>query len=255
MLAFGGLGDTILDDGAAYNPEQDTWRKLPDAPIGGVADHAMVWTGEQMVVFGGRISATNNVYTASGAEYLPKAAIWREIPKSPLSPRQDPAIVWTGEEVIIWGGVGGDGWLADGAAYSPATRSWRTIAPSPLDPRQAPLMVWTGGQVLVVGGTANVEQFAVGAAAYNPDNDSWSEISGPVDTSWGVGAWTSELLIDYGGLAVFDGRSWGELAAPPPSIGSVPTATWTGNELILLGGEAHPETPTDAAFSLEYRKR
>ena len=43
----------IVDDGAAYDPTTDSWRKLPTAPISGRASAAAVWAGDRLVVWGG----------------------------------------------------------------------------------------------------------------------------------------------------------------------------------------------------------
>src|SRR5690606_31588462 len=63
----------------------------------------------------------------------------RPLAPGPLSGREAAASVWTGTELLIWGGgAGGDAdgrTFADGAAYDPATDTWRTLAPSPLPAR------------------------------------------------------------------------------------------------------------------------
>jgi hypothetical protein len=61
LLVWGGQyimpsgNGSIRDDGAAYNPATASWRALPPAPdaVGGEGATA-VWTGDRMIVFGGR---------------------------------------------------------------------------------------------------------------------------------------------------------------------------------------------------------
>jgi hypothetical protein len=57
---------------------------------------------------------------------------WRALPQSPLEPRGNPVVAWTGSEVLVWGGYQGDPNVPfafqSGAAYNPATNTWRKIA-------------------------------------------------------------------------------------------------------------------------------
>lgn len=59
----------------------------------------------------------------------------------PLAAREQHVAVWTGEEMVVWGGAltGEPSTLPpladDGAAYDPAAGAWRALAPSPLAPR------------------------------------------------------------------------------------------------------------------------
>ena len=72
----------------------------------------MVWTGREVIVFGG---------TTAGA-YDPQTRIWRRLPPLPagVSPvRSHHRMVWTGSEAIFFGGRIGPELLADGAGYHP----------------------------------------------------------------------------------------------------------------------------------------
>jgi hypothetical protein len=55
MIVWGGFreGGGTLADGARYNPTTDTWTPLAPAPLEGRADPTAVWTGREMIVFGG----------------------------------------------------------------------------------------------------------------------------------------------------------------------------------------------------------
>jgi hypothetical protein len=54
MVVWGGFNSTEMDDGAAYNPESDTWSALPSVALLPRQLFAMVWTGDQAVVWAGR---------------------------------------------------------------------------------------------------------------------------------------------------------------------------------------------------------
>ena len=69
------------------------------------------------------------------------------------SARSGHQAVWTGDEMLVFGGRNAGGDLADGAAYRPATGTWRplSVAGSPLARHDA-TEVWTGSELLVFGG-------------------------------------------------------------------------------------------------------
>ena len=50
LIGWGGgcCGD-VSDDGSAYNPETNTWRKLAEAPVAGQQSPAGAWTGHELV--------------------------------------------------------------------------------------------------------------------------------------------------------------------------------------------------------------
>src|SRR2546427_4152527 len=54
---------------------------------------------------------------------------WVRIAEAPIAGRVSEGVVWTGSELIVWGGVtrgaGGAEQAGDGASYDPATHSWR----------------------------------------------------------------------------------------------------------------------------------
>ncbi|MDQ3537746.1 MAG: hypothetical protein M3415_02950, partial [Actinomycetota bacterium] len=63
----------------------------------------------------------------------PLGAGWQALPPSPLPAREDHTAVWTGGEVVFWGGnalAGRNRVRADGAAWDPRERRWRDIRPA-----------------------------------------------------------------------------------------------------------------------------
>ena len=94
--------------GAAYDAATDRWTALPD----GLAnrDAQAVWTGREIVVFGGSTAQT----------YDPQTRTWHgqsSTPPSITSARVNHRMVWTGTEVVVFGGRTGNDLLADGAAW------------------------------------------------------------------------------------------------------------------------------------------
>jgi N-acetylneuraminic acid mutarotase len=149
--------------GFALNLETKTWRAISvdGAPPARVYPFA-IWTGDEMVVWGGMTSSFSSGLTDGGA-YNPKTDTWRTISSNGApSPRKWIAPIWTGKEVIFWGGADFSTTadkvpvLGDGAAYNPVTDTWRSIstknAPSARAMHSA---VWTGTEMLVWGGSAS----------------------------------------------------------------------------------------------------
>ncbi len=111
--------------GMAYNPARNSWRLLPAMPSPR-SEFAATWTGHRVLVWGG-LSHHYPTWSvpAHGEAYDPAADQWTAMPVAPLRGRALPAAVWTGRQMIIWGGnflqqEGGTS-AADGAAYTPRT--------------------------------------------------------------------------------------------------------------------------------------
>jgi N-acetylneuraminic acid mutarotase len=114
----GGLART----GLAYNPRTNRWRRL--APMATARrDFAAVWTGKHLLVWGGRTTGGAPQRPPRGFAYTPATNRWARLPQAPLRGRFDPAAVWTGKAMIVWGGGGLPEYRSfiDGAAFTPAT--------------------------------------------------------------------------------------------------------------------------------------
>src|SRR5437879_12499875 len=77
MIVWGGGSDpNYLFDGGRYNPLTDTWAitSLTNAPTGR-RDHTAVWTGSEMIVWGGaeRIGSAS---CRTGGRYKPVSDSW-----------------------------------------------------------------------------------------------------------------------------------------------------------------------------------
>lgn len=200
-----------LDDGGRYDPIADRWRPLRDAPLTARDDPRAVWTGREMIVWGGR---DEQQHTGDGARYWPRKNRWRKVSaKGAPAPREDHSAVWTGTEMIVWGGVVRDAdgerhQLATGGRYDPATDTWRplTLDEAPA-PREDGVVVWTGRDLLVWGGQENDVPLASGAR-YVAAADRWCSIAGddaPAARRDHAGVWTGRELVLWGGRDGKDG--------------------------------------------------
>jgi len=180
LLAWGGC-DPAEDDrceptagGFEFDPTTRAWLRLSDAPVAG-ADANSIWTGREAIFLFGADSRLG------GQAYNPATGIWRTVASAPIEPRRGAVAVWTGSEVVVWGGGGpGDASVFQGAAYDPDGDVWRRITDAPLGLNSADGM-WTGREVLVFGsllGSGNIAdtRTSVGAA-YDPATDRWRELA------------------------------------------------------------------------------
>ncbi|MDQ7087000.1 MAG: MopE-related protein [Acidobacteriota bacterium] len=229
----------------------DQWSALPPAPLTARDGHVAVWTGTEMIVWGGEDASA--ALLGDGARFDPDLGTWTTITTTGApAPRRDAVAVWTGTEMIVWGGEGGSGPLGDGARYNPGTDTWSPLslagAPSP---RRGHRAVWTGTEMIVWGGEDGLTFLADGAS-YDPSTDTWAPLgsvgapSGRADHS---AVWTGTEMIVWGGRdasgRLGDGAAWNATAdtwsalpsSGSPSARSDHGAVWTGTEMIVWGGQ------------------
>ena len=65
----------------------------------------------------------------------------------------DHTAVWTGSEMIVWGGYDGISLLNTGGRYNPSTDSWTATSTTNAPAARADhTAVWTGSEMIVWGG-------------------------------------------------------------------------------------------------------
>lgn len=142
--------------GGRFDPVTNTWAALPKEDIWTVEpryDTTAVWTGEEMIVWGGRTG--DQVPLANGGRYHPEKDEWRAIPLDETAPvpRHAHTAVWTGTEMIVWGGGSFSDELQNGGRYDPNARRWTATSTGPSTPisRSNHAAVWTGTEMIVWG--------------------------------------------------------------------------------------------------------
>src|SRR5207247_1850386 len=89
-------------------------------------------------------------------------------------PRASHTAVWTGSEMIVWGGETEIGDFNSGGRYNPSTDSWiATSTTNAPDTRAIHTAVWTGSEMIVWGGLSDVGHPLNTGGRYNPGADSW----------------------------------------------------------------------------------
>jgi N-acetylneuraminic acid mutarotase len=227
----------------------DTWAatSTANAPTAR-AFHKAVWTGSEMIVWGG---SYDNTILNTGGRYNPSTDSWTATTtvNAPTA-RDGHTAVWSGIEMIIWGGNAEN----TGGRYNPATDSWTatstTNAPTGRGNHTA---VWTGSEIIVWGGEDLMGFVLNSGGKYNPNTNSWTSTStanAPDARTVHTAIWTGGEMIVWGGqdnnsnVLNTGGRynpntdSW-----TATSTGNAPagrenhTAVWTGDEMIVWGGD------------------
>ena len=175
----------------------DTWSATSSTNVPSArADHTAVWTGSEMIVWGGS-PATN-----TGGRYYPSTDSWTSTSTvNAPSARYSHTAVWTGSEMWVWGGSDGSNYFDTLGSYDPLTDTWPPIPhdPNAPSPRSNHTVVWTGSEMIVWGGHDASTNFNTGG------------ILGP-------GGWTPTSTIDA------------------PSGRYLHTAVWADSEMIVWGG-------------------
>jgi len=251
QLANGAVGSAQLADGAVGISQL--------APGSALAN--LLASGQSGVASGGIVLALNgNSAAMASAGYvnigaLPFGTEWQTLSTGPAR-RFGHTAVWTGTEMLIWGGGAAGVFLNDGGRYNPATDTWRpiTTAGAP-EGRWYHRAVWTGSEMLVWGGRANFRSDVANkknGGRYNPIADTWrpiTETGAPPPRCEFVAVWSGTEMLVWGGVT--DGSSnpiqggrynpasdtWTPITTNgAPGSHYNPAGVWTGSEMIVWGG-------------------
>ena len=219
MIIWGGEGASTFNDGRRYNPATNSWRAISTLNAPTVrSGFSGVWTGSEMIVWGGSYYDPSSGYHElnTGASYNPGSNTWTAtgLTNAPTG-RDSHTAVWTGTEMIIWGGFSQLAYLNTGARYNPATNSWTAITASNApEGRYDHTAIWTGSEMIIWGGTNDSFTFNTGGR-YNPSTDSWratSTANAPSPRRFHTAIWEGNQMIIWGGA----GNTGGRYCAQPP---------------------------------------
>jgi len=228
----------VFDTGARFlpslgSPVSNVWVSIPTSGAPDArAGHTAVWTGNEMIVWGGYSSGSSTYPTLTnlntGGHYSPTENEWlRTTPvHGAPSARNGQRAIWTGTEMIIWGGStnqrpatipGSRASLPTGGRYNPMTETWVPMSTNNLPvflactssssyrpPDAVPTAVWTGSEMLVWGITSLTFTDLSGGAAYDPTADTWSLINSagaPSGRAGHTAVWTGSGMLVFGGIS------------------------------------------------------
>lgn len=137
------------------------WTDIAQTPLTGREDAGAVWTGDEFLVWGGRVG---DFLYQQGAAYNPATNTWREItPNQWAGP--GTATTWTGTQMVALFKNGG-------VVYDPATDTWSDLGTA--DTHQGfDDASWTGTQVLGIGGRSTGAASFVATATITPGDQSF----------------------------------------------------------------------------------
>jgi N-acetylneuraminic acid mutarotase len=232
----------------------DTWAatttvNAPEARDG----HSALWTGSEMIVWGGAFTDNAWHFFNTGGKYNPGTYTWTatSTTNAPIA-RWLHTAVWTGSEIIVWGGGDNTDFLNTGGRYNPTTDTW-----TPTNTTNAPMgrvhhtAVWSGSEMVVWGGYDYVHGDFNTGGRYDPSTDSWTATSttNAPEARWAhTVEWTGNEMIVWGGTndTIYlntGGRynpntdSWTATGVPTDVLGRYGhTAVWSGSEMIVWGG-------------------
>jgi len=259
MVVWAGGSDispNFLNTGGQYDPSTDTWSptSTTGAPLGRWKCTA-VWTGDQMVVWGGS-TGTGTYVHSTGGRYDPTADRWT--PTSNLgapSARVYQTAVWTGSQMVVWGGLyynfsSQPRYASSGGRYDPRTDSWTpTSTGSAPSGRTLHTAIWTGNQMVVWGGSDALASNVSTGGRYDPVVDNWtptSALGAPSGRLLHTAIWTGNQMVVWGGdpqRQNTGGRydpiadTWSPTSTTgAPSGRASHTAVWTGSKMVIWGG-------------------
>ena len=217
---YGGLNNGASVEGADRF-DLKTWSsstKMGDPGLLGFA--AIAFDGSVMYLQGGVIGSTrqDKVYA-----YTSSTDKWATLSHGP-SDRTGAFGAWDGTHFVVWGGQDDDGLLADGEILSGST--WSAMASTELlSPRRIGFRRsgWAfqvePGVVAMVGGQTSTsgdsDTLAKDGATYSVQSGQWSAISEWPSAEmheYGVGVWTGEEFVLWGGrdqnVSTLTGERW-----------------------------------------------
>jgi len=269
MIVWGGTttpdASSNLSNGGVFDMASYQWSPMSEVGAPAARQGATaVWTGEKMVVWGGRDGAT---FFNDGGVYDPATNSWSAItPNGAPGARVHHTAVWTGTLMIVWGGVNDTNQLNSGGRYDPATDTWSPTAPlpAPAAPRQNHTAVWddANARMLIYGGigdgtTTNDIYLpgdgVPGGRSYNPASDAWdvlSQVGEPSARAYHTAVWDGSRMLVFGGYNgandlsngfKYD-NSWAALNGSGPVERRQHTAVWVADaaRMVVWGGRNNP---------------
>jgi hypothetical protein len=260
MIVWGGdIGGSVTSTGGLYapTPGAGVWTLTSSMnPPSARTGHTAVWTGAEMIVWGGEdvIGASS---TNTGGRYARATDIWTATTPTGAPPaRSQHTAVWTGTEMIVWGGVTTGAILTNtgGRFNTSGVGSWTATnadgASGAPTPRVGHTAVWTGTEMIIWSGNSGV--LTRSGARYRPATNDWVNVSptlsAPSARTDHTAVWTGTEMIVWGGtdissLATATGARYNPVTdvwtpmANAPLARSGHTAVWTGTEMIVWGGD------------------
>ena len=253
-----------------YDPISGAWSQGCDGPGFG---RAVAYTDDEFIVWGGTASGTElDGFTCSAAAFPFEATAIVGGER-----RERHSAVWSGNELIVYGGVFDAESIDGGERYSFNDDEWTPIGrePAPIYSRWGHSAAWIDSRMLVWGGFTSEDESVPAAptspsgALYDPAEDDWSTMttdSAPSPRAWTTGVVVGGRFFVWGGAdgsgfaALGDGAlydpvtdTWATVSTESaPTARALQTVVSSGNTVIVWGGSDSTEPggslPNDGAI-------
>jgi N-acetylneuraminic acid mutarotase len=160
------------------------------------------------------------------ARFNPATNSWQKLTNLPaglLTAKDKPTFLWTGTELLIWGGNGAN----DGYRYNPNTNSWTTMSSTNAPvPRNFYVSCFTGTELIIWGGSdANTAVALNTGARYNLASNTWTAMTTTNAPAFLFGA---SAIKDGNAMYVYGGSS-GNVYSNKMNKYDFVANTWTQN--------------------------
>lgn len=162
-VAAGDATGAFLPFDAQGNPA--AWESLPVLPgLVARSGHVAAWDGQRLIIWGGR--SMSRQLLSDGAVLDLATRTWTTLNSSGApTARYQASGVWTGEELLVFGGQDAGGAASGGHAWRRSSGTWRVLpASNPAVARSGGLAAWTGTDLLLFGGQGAAGSSPIGQA-------------------------------------------------------------------------------------------
>ena len=170
LLVWGGETATVGDATGALlrfdtNGNPLAWESLPMfSGFAGRSGHVAGWDGQRLMVWGGR--TVGRQLLSDGAVLDLGTRTWTSMAGAGApTARYQASGLWTGDELLVFGGQDAGGVASGGHAWRRSSGTWRNLpSSSPAVARYSGLAAWTGTELLLFGGQAAAGSAPMGQA-------------------------------------------------------------------------------------------
>jgi hypothetical protein len=249
LVVWGGeIKDNPVSDGAVYDIDRDSWKKMSKAPIEGREHFTILAYGKKVIIWGGE----NTPY---GAIYDIDKDAWAKMAEAPITLGAEPYTSGVlGNKVLVWG-IGKTRELNPvGGIYDVAQNAWIKMAEAPIQAIDDWPPFFNKNR-FIIWGAPNVGKPENCGAIYDIDKNSWKEMSkAPIKRrNWSASILLGNKLIIWGGCpgpveadsresqsdgAIYDidKNTWKKMADAPLEARFFPRAFVWNNKVVIWGG-------------------
>lgn len=277
VIVFGGYKDSSdaqpTNTAFVFDTKNKVWAgALPSSGAPRRAQPILIYTGRKLIVWGGYTGGFGAVssWQNSGAIYDFVSQTWAMI-AAPTGPAEFPpdtratvfpyqSAVWTGVEMIVYGGAR-EGKNFPGGIFNPekpVSEQWRVLPATDAPAGMGEALhtaVWADDCMVVFGGqTARSGNLTNVTGVFNPATNKWqtgSAVDVPAAREYHTAVWTGSKMVVFGGYesnsvaasigsgGVFDPKTlkWTyEFRSEAVQGRYGHTAVWSGGEMLIFGG-------------------